>query len=1024
MPLDSGTRLGRYEIRTPLGAGGMAEVYLAEDTALGRPVAIKVLPPDTSSDDHARKRLVREARAAAVLDHPHICAVYDAGESDGHRYIAMQYVEGEPLSARLASRALELGEALALATDVADAAAEAHEHGIIHRDIKPSNVIVTPRGRAVVLDFGLAKLARDDEPTRAEAPTESLLSAPGVVLGTLPYMSPEQVRGEALDARSDIFSIGAVLYEMLSGRRPFAESSAAATASAILTSEPAPLARFHSNLPGEVERIVVKALRKDPNDRYQTAKDLLVDLRTARDQLEFERRLERSRPQTGAAAVPGQNDQPGPADVRNPSASSARSRRPLALVAIVLLAAAAAGWWLWHRSRVQWAESQLPRIEELAAARDYFAAYELAEAVEPYLLGDPTLARLTSTISMTVTATSEPAGASVYLKPFAPGPDGALPPRVLAGTTPLTDLRVARGEYVLTLERDGYAPVERTVSGVQMRAGDLLMPPPPVVIDDALVPNDRMPSRMVFVPGGDYRLVAWSRPTDRRVQLDDFFIDKYEVTNREYREFIEAGGYLKREYWRRPFVRDGRALTWEEGIRLLTDRSGLPGPRGWSAQNVPAGQEEHPVTGVTWYEAAAYAAFRGKELPTAFQWEKAARNGTAAAPVNYMPWGVFYPGDPLAHHANFENDGTVPVGTLEFGMSPFGAHDMAGNVQEWTRSETSEGVLATGGAWGEPTYVFAQYAMLPPFYSSSKVGFRCAMTVTGATGDQGAARIEMRQEIPSYTASSPAEFAAWSEHYRYEPTPLDARVDEVVETPSWRREKISFAGAGGRRAIAYLYLPLHVKRPLQVLHFVPAGDVDSGFRSLPASIEDRVAPFVKAGRAVFGVVLEGYIERLLPPGSSRPSPQTVERLDFTARRVIDLRRGIDYLTTRDDLDADRIAFFGPSSGAQLGLILAALEPRYRGVVLVGSGLPEAYRSYFPAANQINFAPHIRGPKLMVQGLYDEDTPLRTAAEPLFRLLTEPKRLITYEGGHVPSVEIMVSTISPWLDGVLGRVQPE
>jgi cephalosporin-C deacetylase-like acetyl esterase len=389
-----------------------------------------------------------------------------------------------------------------------------------------------------------------------------------------------------------------------------------------------------------------------------------------------------------------------------------------------------------------------------------------------------------------------------------------------------------------------------------------------------------------------------------------------------------------------------------------------------------------------------------------------------------MPWGVFYPGDSLEHHANFENDGTVPVGTLEFGMSPFGAHDMAGNVQEWTRSETSEGYLATGGAWGEPTYVFAQYATLPSFYSSNKVGFRCAMTAPGGTGDQGASRIELRQEIPSYTASSAGEFAAWSEHYRYEPTPLEARVDEVVETESWRREKISFAGAGGTRAMAYLYLPRHVERPLQVLHFVPAGDVASGFRSLPMSIEDRVAPFIKAGRAVFGVVLEGYMERLPPPDTRQPAVDTVELLDFMSQRVTDLRRGLDYLARRDDIDAERMALFGPSAGAQLGLILAALESRYRGVVLVGSGLPEAYRRYFPAANQINFAPHIRGPKLMVQGLYDEDTPLRTAAEPLFELLTEPKRLITYEGGHVPSVEIMVSTISPWLDEVLGRVHPE
>ncbi len=276
MTISPGTRLSRYEIRSQLGAGGMGEVYLAEDTQLGRRVAIKLLPTETISDEHARKRLVREARAAAMLDHPNICAIHEVGEEDGRSFIVMQYVEGETLDARIKRKPLELKESLSIASQVADALAEAHAHGIIHRDIKPQNIIITPRGQAKVMDFGLAKVVA--RAIDREAETQTLLTTPGAILGTVPYMSPEQVRGEVVDARSDLFSFGVLLYEILSGRRPFASESAAASASAILTHEPPPLARFAPDTPDELQRIVRKCLEKDRKRRYQSARDLSIDL--------------------------------------------------------------------------------------------------------------------------------------------------------------------------------------------------------------------------------------------------------------------------------------------------------------------------------------------------------------------------------------------------------------------------------------------------------------------------------------------------------------------------------------------------------------------------------------------------------------------------------------------------------------------------------------------------------------------------------------------------------------------------
>ena len=1025
--LPAGTRLGRYEIRSALGAGGMGQVYLAEDTELGRRVALKVLPSDMMSDDVARKRLLREARAAATLDHPHICSVYEVGEADGRRFIAMQFVDGETLDVRVKRASLSADEAIAIAADVADALADAHARGVIHRDIKPSNVMLTARGQAVVVDFGLAKAGLGSEGARDDAATASVLSTPGAVLGTVPYMSPEQVRGEPVDGRSDIFSLGVVLYELLSGQRPFADKSAAAIASAILTREPPPLARFAPDLPAELERIVAKSLRKDPDARYQTAKDLLIDLRALREERSFQAKLARSAPAQSGAAGPVTPSSTGAAPPSSPDRSasgSARRGRTAAIALVAVLVVATAGWFAWRTIRARRAAAELPRLEALAGARQYFEAYDAAAVVERELPGDQTLSRLMPTISMTVSVKTDPPGARVYLRRFAPDPSGAIPPRSLIGVTPISELRVARGEYVLAIEKEGYAPVERTVSGALQRMDTLVVMPPPIRLDQRLFPADQMPTRMVFVPGGEYRLAAWSRPTDARVRLDDFFIDKYEVSNAEYKEFIDAGGYAKPEFWTHPFLKDGKTLSFDAAMRLFTDRTGLPGPRGWSGQNIPEGKAGHPVTDVTWYEAAAYSAFRAKTLPSVFQWEKAARNGAAGLISAIMPWGVFYPGDTLAAHANFENNGTMPVASSEFGMSPFGAYNMAGNVSEWTANDTSQGRVATGGAWGDPTYVFAQYAMLPGFYSSGKLGFRCARAAAGAAGDQGASRIEIREEIPVYSASSRADLETWTARYRYERTPLDARVEETQDTPSWTRERITLAGADGERAIAYLYLPKHVAKPLQVVYFVPAGDVNQGLRSLPASMEDRVGPFIKAGRAAFGVVLKGYIERLRPADDVRPSPETIEYFDRIKNRITDLRRGLDYLESRQDVDASRIAFFGPSAGAQIGLILAAIEPRYRAVVLVGAGLPNEYRSWIPEANPINFAAHIRAPKILVQGRYDEDTPLKTAAEPLFRLMPEPKRLVVYEGGHVPSVELTLRTIGPWLDEMLGRVRRE
>jgi formylglycine-generating enzyme required for sulfatase activity len=1001
----------------------MGEVFLADDTQLGRRVALKFLKPEAEADPLARRRLLREARAAATLDHPHICAVYEVGEADGRQYIAMQYVEGETLDARMGRAPLGLQDVLASAVQIADALSEAHAHGILHRDIKPANIMVTPRGDAKVMDFGLAK----EDPAGAGSSgreTVSGLSQVGDVVGTAAYMSPEQARGEPLDPRSDLFSFGVLLYEMVSSQRPFQGESTAAIAAAILTHEQLPLARFAPRTPSELERIVSKLLKKQPESRYQSAKDLVNDLRTLKEDQEFQLRLGRTPPplspngESGPFTADAVSDPITPPSVAAAKATTNRSQRSIWMGVAALLVMVAGGWLAWRAATVRWAKGQVAQVVALADAKRYSDAYDLAMAVDPYVSGDPVLTRVMPAISDTVSVKTDPAGATVSLRRFAGGEAGSAASRRLLGTSPLADVRIARGEYVLSIEKPGYATVERTVSGVAMRAGTLTITPPPIRIDQRLLPAAAVPAGMVFVPGGDYRLISWSRPTDRRVRLADYLIDTYEVSNQEYKEFVNAGGYVRREFWKHPFVKEGHPVEWDEAMHTLVDRTGLPGPRTWSNQSFGEGRAGYPVAEITWYEADAYAAFRGKQLPTIFQWEKAARNGyLPSAGVSGMPWGAFYPGDPLQDRANF-GTGPLPAASGDFGMSAFGARNMAGNVSEWTANDSSDGFLATGGAWGDPTYTFALFGGRPGLFTSEKLGFRCVRTE--ARGDQGGMRIELDQEVPQYAAPSPQVFAPLADAYRYDKRPLDARVEQTLETPEWRREKITFNGTNGR-AIAYLYLPNHAARPLQIMHYLPAGDVDGGFRSLPDSMDDRMAPFVRSGRAAFGVVLEGYIERLRPAGFVRPPIATVEFADLVVDRVTDLRRGLDYLATRTDVDMARIAGVAPSAGSVLGLILGALENRYRAFVFIGAGLPGSYRAISAAANPINFAASIRAPKLILQGRYDEDTPLRTATEPFFKLLSEPKRLALYDGGHVPSVEVLMSLTTGWLEERMGRV---
>ncbi len=936
-----GDRIGAYAVERRLGVGGMGEVWRARDERLGRDVAIKVLLPSPIAAAERVSALEREARAAGALNHPNVLTVFDVGNHRGAPYLVTECLEGASLRARLDARRLSMDEALNVGVQVGRGLKAAHQRGIVHRDLKPENVFLVHDGGVKILDFGLATLG-DDHGTTSP-----------LVAGTAGYMAPEQVRGEVVDVRADIFAFGAVLHEMLAGARPFAGKGSLAVMQATLTEEPRDLVGANAEVSPALARLVRRCLARSPAERFAS----IAEAVSALESVIWER-------------------------TARPASLRALVRRPAVMLTLLLgVVALVAGAWRWRvvTGRAHWARTVAAlEVRRLFNEGDPAEAFVLAQRALELAPDDLYLRQTWVDVSAQVFLTTEPGSAEVAFAPYRPPVQGWRP----LGQTPLEGVSIPRGMIRLHITAPGLQAIDVAVTPGGPR-------------HYRLDPVNDVPPGMVRVIGG--------RDADRFGpigELDDFWIDRFEVTNRQFKEFVDRGGYSRPEGWPAALDRNGQPLPWEAVIERFHDTTGQPGPATWIGGTYPDGQADFPVEGVSWYEAAAYAAFAGKSLPTFYHWYRAAALGRFSDILTV---------------SNFSEAGPTPVGSAG-GLGPFGTFDMAGNAKEWCWNETDHRRFILGGAWNESPDMFDNHDARDPFERAAGFGIRLAKYIKPLQAEVLAPvpLDRLGRDLRAVTPVDDHVFEVYRRMYAYDRTPLNAVAERFEETEFWRKETVSLDAAyGGERFRVHLFLPKTGAPPYQTVVFFPAGDafVRPSSRDLSLAWGEAL---IRSGRALLVPVYKGTFERSAALGEG---PQAQRELSVAWSR--DLGRAIDYLETRSDIDRARLAYYGVSAGAEAGVILTALEPRLKASVLQGVG---GELDPQPEVDPYNFAPRIRVPTLMLNGRYDFMLPFDTTQSPLFELLgAEHKRHAVLEAGHALPPSKVAPEVLSWLDHYLGPV---
>ena len=680
-----------------------------------------------------------------------------------------------------------------------------------------------------------------------------------------------------------------------------------------------------------------------------------------------------------------------------------RTKVLLPFIIICLAACTSAIFLMNHRAKVIWAtEKALPGIEKSYNESNYIEAFNLAIRAEKFIPDDPVLKNWLLKVARGITFITDPPGADVSIKEYS---DTAAAWQML-GKTPVVSIKKPVSTcYRVKIEKAGY----ETIYAVTLTSIDTL--------SRKLFKEGVIPSGMVYVE--EY----WDEVKNTFEKDKGFFIDKYEVTNKQYKEFIDNRGYSSREYWKNEFMKGKKKLTWEDTMSEFKDKTGRPGPSTWEAGDYPDGEDNYPVSGISWYEAAAYAEYAGKELPTGDHWDSGV--GFYSDDV----FNLFFPR--IFPFSNFSEKGPVSVGKNQ-GMTAYGAFDMAGNVREWCWNESSFGRIVSGAGYGDPTYMFTLWDQLPPIDRSPLNGFRCAIYLNRDKIPETAFRfIELDiREIRDCSLEVPvpeSTFQIYKNQFLYDKKALNAVIEMRDERASdWIMEKVTFDAAyENQRMIAFIFLPKNISPPFQTLIFFPGSYAvySKDFLTEAGSNIDSYFDYVlKSGRAAVYPIYFRTFERN-DGQTSHGTHKSHQYTELLIKLVKDFSRTIDYLETRADIDTNKLGFYGHSWGGRLGAIIPAVEDRLAVNILVAGGIPNI--KPYPEADEINYVSRVRIPTLMLNGRYDAIFPIDNSVIPLFNLLGTPKedkRLCIIEAGHNFYKADRTREILNWCDKYLGPVK--
>ncbi len=635
-------------------------------------------------------------------------------------------------------------------------------------------------------------------------------------------------------------------------------------------------------------------------------------------------------------------------------------------------------------------------INRLRDEGDYPTAFALAGELLGDIPADGFDDAFWDEISLVANVATDPPGAQMYRQTI----DAAEDEWALIGTTPLNDVRFARGEgYRVRFELDGYRSVELLQTAVTGFEAIGLTPMNPVKLDTP----DALPEEMVRIRGFTRDLVDY----------EDFFMDRYEVTNRDFQRFVAAGGYENEEYWQEPLLDGGEALSFANATKRFVDRTGRAGPAGWSGGVYPSGEGDFPVGGVSWFEAAAYAEFVDKALPTAAHFDQASE-------YTYIDSWLESP------RSNLESSGPRPVGENR-SMSTTGVFDLSGNVREWCRNESGNNQkCTTGGAWPDSSFHTDWIIPKSPWDRDATNGFRLVKTFDAPEKLERLserADPEFRRDFWSETPASDAEFEIYKRMYAYDEQPLNAEVVWEREFDEWTRQRVAFDLPYGERGGAFIYVPKNLDGPARTI-IVWTG---SGYLSTQADDQEEYWTstydfLIRSGYVVVLPIFKGAYDRddenfsITHSSLLDNSKGTVYR-DIQIKWVQDMSRTIDYLETRADVDASRLAYVGNSWGGQTAPIALAIEDRFKAAMLNVGGLWE-YFEFLPEGDPLNFVTRVTTPVLMLNGQYDIVFPYETGQRPMFEMLGTPvehKKHVVTEEAHLVARDVLIRETLDWFD---------